>query len=82
LTVNARDTDGANALSFEGSDTGEISDGKTTVASGLLVRGTIEEAHGEIQTAVFDEATVAGSPAERIGGSSCSRTEVPQSVGT
>jgi hypothetical protein len=82
LTVNSQDTDGASTLSFEGHDAGEISNGQTAIASGLLVRGKIEEAHGAIQTAVFDEATVAGSPAERISGINCSLTEVPQSIGT
>jgi hypothetical protein len=82
LTVKAQDTDGASTLSFEGRDTGEISNGKTAIASGLLVRGKIEETRGAIETAAFDEATVAGSPAERISGTSCSLTEVPQSIGT
>jgi len=82
LTVNAQDTDGTSVLSFEGRDSGEISNGQTAIASGLLVRGKIEQTHGAIETAVFDESSVAGSPAVRIGGTSCSLTEVQQSVGT
>jgi hypothetical protein len=82
LTVTAQDADGVSTLAFQGQDTGQISDGKTAIPSGLLIRGKIEETHGVIATAVFDEATVAGSPPERVSGTSCSLTEVPQSIGT
>jgi hypothetical protein len=82
LTVKVQDADGTSTLTFHGQDTGQISNGKTAIASGLLIRGKIEETRGAIATAVFDEATVAGSPAERISGTSCSLTEVPQSIGT
>jgi hypothetical protein len=81
LKVDAQDTDGTSVLSFEGRDTGEISNGTTAIASGLLVRGKIEQTRGAIEEAVFDESSVAGSPAERIGGTSCSLTDVPQSIG-
>jgi hypothetical protein len=82
LTVNDQVADGTDTLAFQGQDTGQISNGKTAIASGLLIRGKIEETRGAIATAVFDEATVAGSPAERVSGTSCSLTEVPQSIGT
>jgi len=82
LTVSSQDADGTSTLAFEGGNTGEISNGESSIPSGLLVRGKIEEARGRIQTAVFDEATIAGSPAERVSGTSCSLTEVPQSIGT
>lgn len=82
LTVSAQDADGTSTLTFLGQDSGQISNGQTAIPSGLLVRGKIEESHGAIATAVFDEATVAGSPAERVSGTSCSLTEVPQSIGT
>jgi hypothetical protein len=82
LTVNAQDTDGTGVLSFEGRDSGEISNGQTALASGLLVRGKIEQTRGAIEMAVFEESSVAGSPAVRVGGTSCSLTTVAQSVGT
>jgi len=82
LTVNAQDTDGTSVLSFEGRDSGVISNGQTALASGLLVRGRIEQTHGAIDMAVFDESSIAGSPAVRIGGTSCSLTAVVQSIGT
>ncbi len=82
LTVNAQDTDGTSVLSFEGRDSGEISNGQTALASGLLVRGKIVQTRGAIEMAAFDESSVAGSPAERIGGTSCSLTAVAQSIGT
>jgi hypothetical protein len=74
--------DGTSTLSFDGHDTGTISNGQTDIPSGLLVRGKIAETRGAIDSAVFDEATVAGSPAQRISGTNCSLTEVPQSIGT
>ena len=82
LAVNAQNTDGTNVLSFQGQDSGKISNGTTAIASGLLVRGKIEQTRGAIEAAVFDESSLAGSPAERIGGTSCSLTQVPQSIGT
>jgi hypothetical protein len=81
LHVKAEDgEDGTSTLSFEGHDSGTISNGQTDIPSGLLVRGKIAETRGAIDSAVFDEATVAGSPAQRISGTNCSLTEVPQSI--
>jgi hypothetical protein len=82
LTMKTEATaNGANLLTFQGRNVGMLSNGDSAVPSGLFVQGNIVEADGTIESATFDEATLAGVPAQRMSGTNCTLSAAAPTLG-